>query len=101
MIGYPDETESEMKETLNLNKRIAPNGGVCSFFYPYKKTKLYEICKERKKLMADEEILDITNYLTSPSIKMSASEKEVCIKYQKEITSYLNKQLAITEKVVP
>jgi radical SAM superfamily enzyme YgiQ (UPF0313 family) len=98
VVGFPDEQGAEMEETYNLNKRIAPSGGVCTFFYPYKKTALYEICKKRNRLLPEDDMLDITNYLSQPSIKMNAAEKKTCIFYQEKIMSYMEKQLALTEE---
>ncbi len=98
VVGFPDEQGAEMEETYNLNKRIAPNGGVCTFFYPYKKTTLYEICKKRNRLLPEVDMLNITNYLSQPSIKMSPAEKKTCIFYQEKIMSYMAKQMALTAK---
>lgn len=97
IVGFPDELATEMQETYNLNKKIAPNGGVCTFFFPYKRTALYEICKERNRLIHEDDVLDITNYLSRPSIKMSASEEKVCIYYQKKISRFMDKQMILTE----
>lgn len=45
MIGLPYETPEMVRETINLNKRIAPSRVAIFFFYPYPGTELYEVCK--------------------------------------------------------
>ncbi|MFC1870562.1 B12-binding domain-containing radical SAM protein, partial [Chloroflexota bacterium] len=45
MIGLPYETPEMIKETINLNKRLAPDRIAIFFFYPYPGTELYEVCR--------------------------------------------------------
>jgi len=98
IIGFPFEQRKEMEGTLELNKKVVPrNGGVCTFFYPYKGTKLYNICKENNLLKSDDEMLQITNYNTKPSIKMTPGQKKDCIHFQRKISRYLYKQQYLTE----
>jgi len=46
MIGLPYETPEMIRETINLNKRVAPSRIAIFFFYPYPGTELYEVCKK-------------------------------------------------------
>lgn len=92
MVGFPYETESLMEETLELNKQIEPDEGTCSFFYPYKGTKLYQICKENNLLKEESELINITNYNSRPSIKMDDQLEKICMSYQKKISAYLNRK---------
>lgn len=46
MVGLPFETPSMARETLELNREIAPNFGQTSIFYPYPNTELYELCEQ-------------------------------------------------------
>ena len=46
MIGFPDETEEDIKKTFRLIKRIKPHNICLSIFTPYPGTKLYERAKE-------------------------------------------------------
>ncbi|MFC2001902.1 B12-binding domain-containing radical SAM protein [Chloroflexota bacterium] len=46
MIGLPYETPEMIRETINLNKRLAPDNVAIFFFYPYPGTELYEVCKK-------------------------------------------------------
>jgi radical SAM superfamily enzyme YgiQ (UPF0313 family) len=97
IVGFPGETAKEMANTLNLNKAVEPQCGVCTFFYPYKDTRLYKICQERGLLKDKPEMLEITNYNTRPSIIMSAGQEKDCIKYQRRILNYLLRHAEITE----
>jgi len=92
MVGFPFETESIMEETLGLNKQIEPDEGTCFFFYPYKGTKLYSICKENNLLKEEDEMINITNYNSRPSIKMDPKLEKDCILFQKKISLYLNRK---------
>jgi len=88
IVGFPGETKSTMRETLELNKKIEPYSGVCTFFYPYKGTKLYNLCKEGKLLINDSEIEDITNFNSKPSIKMDKDLEKYCVNIQKKMNKY-------------
>jgi len=46
MIGLPYETPDMVRETIELNKRIAPDSAAISFFYPYPLTELWNICQQ-------------------------------------------------------
>jgi anaerobic magnesium-protoporphyrin IX monomethyl ester cyclase len=45
MCGLPSETKEEMLETIKINARGHVDLLVCSIFWPYKGTKLYDITK--------------------------------------------------------
>src|SRR5208282_4764831 len=70
IVGFPFETEQEMKETYEINLKIAPDSGVCTFFFPYPNTHLYLLCKDNDLLLEDNEALAISNYNTKPGIRM-------------------------------
>jgi len=96
IVGLPFEGRKEMQDTFKLNKIVIPDaGGVCTFFYPYKGTKLYKICEENNLLKTDDEMLKTTNYNTAPSIKMTHLQKRDCIYFQKKISHYLYKQYSM------
>ncbi len=46
MIGLPYETPDMVRETIDVNKRIAPDRVAISFFYPYPLTELWNVCKK-------------------------------------------------------
>ena len=92
IVGLPFESRREMEETLELNKVISPNKGVCTFFYPYKGTELYRICESNGLLLSDEDMAAITNYNTRPAIKMANATVEECVDIQRKITAYFARQ---------
>lgn len=80
MCGLPFETKSQMLDTLKINKRLRPYRGHCFYFFPYPKTRLYEICKEFNLLQEGYEML--SGYFTSPAIKLTRCKpkdaKKIC-----------------------
>ena len=97
IVGFPFETKEQMGQTLELNKKIDPNEGLCTFFYPYRGTELYRICQENNLLKTDDEMIEITNYNTKPSVKMTAAGERDCIYFQRKISNYLWQQKELTE----
>ncbi len=71
---------------------MAPNWGVCSFFYPFKGTKLFDICYDNKLLLDEEDMIEISNYNIRPVIKLPAEQEKDCIEFHEKITNYLNEQ---------
>jgi radical SAM superfamily enzyme YgiQ (UPF0313 family) len=67
MIGIPGESEKEIKDTIELNKKIKPFRMGVSIFRPYKGTELYNLCKKNgwisnRKVVSyfeEESILDL------------------------------------------
>jgi anaerobic magnesium-protoporphyrin IX monomethyl ester cyclase len=47
MVGIPGETLARARNTVKLNARLRPGARQLSIYYPYVKTELYELCKER------------------------------------------------------
>ena len=88
IVGFPFETKEQMQETLELNKRIAPEFGTCYFFHPYKNTYLYELCEKNGLLKSDAEMRDITSNYSRPFIKLTGMAENDCIKFQKKLTFY-------------
>lgn len=60
MVGLPYENVKMIEETIELNKQVKPDQVAVFYFYPFKGTKLYDICKEND-LLNDKEN---TNYIT-------------------------------------
>lgn len=97
IVGFPFEGRREMENTFALNKTVSPHSGVCTFFYPYKHTELYDICQKEALLKNRAEMLEITNYNTRPSIKMTPEQERGCIYYQRKIYNYLLRQNELSE----
>lgn len=66
MVGLPYETPERIKETIELNKKIKPDEVAVFYFYPYKGTKLYDICKE-EGLLSNKQT---TNYVDKSILNM-------------------------------
>lgn len=92
IVGFPGETGKEMQDTFDLNREIAPNSGACLFFYPYRGTELYNICKRKNLLKGANEMLEITNYCTKPSIEMTIRQKKDCMYFHKKLSRFFAKQ---------
>lgn len=54
MVGLPFENPSSILDTIKLNAQIQPDMTQRSIFYPYPKTKLYDICHKNKFLTQKE-----------------------------------------------
>ena len=46
MMGLPSETEAEIRETMDINRRIRPHHITVTIFYPFPGTPIYRRCQE-------------------------------------------------------
>lgn len=53
MLGSPDETREDIKETINLLKKINPDYIHVSITTPYPATGLYQVAKDRQVIIGD------------------------------------------------
>ena len=44
MVGFPDETKKEAWDTVKINRKLRPEKVQLTVFYPYRKTKLGDMC---------------------------------------------------------
>lgn len=51
MLGLPFETPDMQKDTITLNYKLMPELGKCFYFYPYPKTRIYQLCREYGMLL--------------------------------------------------
>ena len=79
MIGLPYETPEMIWETINLNKRVAPDRIAVFFFYPYPGTELYEVCKKegflsgrQSRSYVSESVLELPTVTTKELQKLYA-----------------------------
>jgi len=79
MIGLPYETPEMIRETINLNKRLAPSRVAMFFFFPYPGTELYETCKregflsqKRSTSYVSESVLELPTVTTKQLRKLGA-----------------------------
>ena len=99
IVGFPFETKKEMNDTLNLNKKIEPDSGQCSFYYPYKGTELYKLCEENDLLRDEKQLMKLTNYNMRPSLKLTKEQEKEIISYYQKIYLYLNRRGGFATKV--
>ena len=92
MVGLPYETKENMQETLELNRKIKADFGICTFFCPFPGTELYEICK-REGMLKEDHLRDlVNNFNTSPFLHQTSQKKEDCVKAHKRINNFLKWQ---------
>ena len=91
IVGFPFEEKQHLRDTVRINKKIKPDDGVCTFFYPLPGTKLYEMCREEGLLCSERDLEMPTNYNTYPLIPTSLGQREACIKTQKELKKYFKR----------
>lgn len=87
IVGWPFETKVEMQKTLELNRTIKADTGVCTFFYPFKGTELYNVCRKKNILKSEEEME--CSYHVKPNIKLTHVTEEECVAMQREIMCFL------------
>ena len=90
IVGFPFETTDQMRETLELNKTLEPDGGICSFFYPFPGTELYDVCVKEGLLFNEKKSLNITNYNRGPVIRVT--NRRGCIHIQRQLVGYFAKK---------
>lgn len=56
MIGYPTETEKELKETVELVEGLPAHILICTIYRPYPATPLHDYCVENKKFRVPESL---------------------------------------------
>lgn len=85
IVGWPYETKEEMMETLEMNKKIGADAGVCTYFYPFRGTVLYNLCK-KEGFLKDENFR--SNYNTGPNIRLTKVSEEDCIQMHNELMAF-------------
>lgn len=92
IVGLPFETKEQMKETLEINKLVKPNGGTVFYFYPYPKTELFNICKKHNLLLKETETGKLSGYLEGPAIELAHCSKKDCLRMYNKIRLFLISQ---------
>lgn len=65
---------------------------VCTFFYPFPGTELYKRAKDKGILLDESELMNITNYLTAPGLKLKKEVLQACKDIQKELKNFFIQQ---------
>lgn len=66
MVGLPADNVQTIRETINLNKKVQPDEVAVFYFYPFKGTKLYDVCKEQGLLTEQTS----TSYVNKSILKL-------------------------------
>lgn len=72
MIGLPNETLADFKETIKVNRACLPDSYFLYMFYPYPGTRLHSLCKEQNLLKGP---LDTKRERRTPSLDLPGFSK--------------------------
>ena len=81
IIGTPGETEEMMWDTIRLNRRVKPAVSGVNIFYPYKGTKLGDLCFE-KNLVNKRAYQDFSNERRETILNYPEAYKEKLVYYR-------------------
>lgn len=81
MIGMPGDSESAIRETMELNKIIRPHHVQVSIFYPFPGTALYERCLEDGYAKVDE---STSVFHSKPVLDLPGLSREKVFELHKE-----------------
>ncbi|NVM31164.1 MAG: B12-binding domain-containing radical SAM protein [Candidatus Helarchaeota archaeon] len=81
MVGLPFETEQMILDTIKLNKRIKTKHHNVCIFYPFKGTKLEEICQKKNWIKPVE--YDLESYYHDTILDMPQLDRLTILTYQK------------------
>jgi len=101
MIGFPNETLSQIKETFDLARDLRANSNAFNIVLPYPGTKLYKEAKEQNLLAFDGKELDNFGYRKAKHVKSSEWTPDLIqdLKYDATIEmTYLNNPFLETEE---
>jgi radical SAM superfamily enzyme YgiQ (UPF0313 family) len=94
IMGFPFETYEQMRDTVDINIKIKPNNGICYFFYPYPKTRLFEICRQFDLLKPEAEKL--RGYKEGIAIRLTHIDKEDLYRQYYTLQGYFFSRAALT-----
>lgn len=88
IVGFPDETEKTLQDTISVIKKI--NGLIIySIFTPYPGTEAYEYCKTNG-LIPDNFDISLYNHQSPENCFCKNLSKEIFRKYTKQIEEYID-----------
>jgi len=91
MVGLPYETLAMARETLELNKKVKPDEVAVFYFYPYKGTKLYDVC-EKEGFLSDRQS---TGYVSGSVLELPSFNRKELRRIRNEFYRYIiSRQLA-------
>ncbi|MDP2938746.1 MAG: radical SAM protein, partial [Candidatus Omnitrophota bacterium] len=92
ILGLPFETKEMQKDTLNLNFELWSNMGGGYYFYPYPKTRLYQLCLDYNLLPDKPD--SKSGYLEGPCLK------EIFISHKETIENFQILQLFFYSRLI-
>lgn len=100
MIGLPHEDREIIEKTIQLNRMVKPDSLQISIFYPFKGTKLYDICNNESLLRGEEE--NLTNYYQHSILNFPKEKKRALFKLSKLMPMYvrINKFLLFIPRIL-
>ncbi|MDP8217404.1 MAG: radical SAM protein [Candidatus Theseobacter exili] len=98
MVGLPFETEKEILETIELNKKVKPDFMQSSIFQPYPGTELKAICEKEGWLKADATQIR-SNKFSSIVEYPELSSKDIC-RYKKKFRYLIYKDVNFTKALI-
>ena len=95
ILGFPEETEEHILETINLNYAAKPNHALISYFQPWDGTKLKDIAIKDGYLDSSISLEEMTlGQQNNSSLKLNIDEKKLSYYYDNFVfLVYLNKIL--------
>ena len=88
MVGLPFETKDQMRDTLELNRKIRSDCGACNFFYPFPGTELYDTCEREGLIEPTGGLLTQSNYSTRPVLRLTRAQERDAIRARKKLLNY-------------
>lgn len=83
MIGLPGESEKEIIETINFNRKLKADHPICQLFMPLKGTPIRTLCEEKKIII--EEVNE--NYATQTFMNTPDISKNILEAYLKAFSN--------------
>ena len=106
MLGVPFETVKDMLDTIKINAKIGSNYSQTTIFYPYKKTKLHQVCVE-EELISRKELKDYFmdshlnyNSLTLNNIRFFTYNFRTLVLFYSLIYRLKDRRRLISEKIM-
>jgi len=94
IIGIPTETEEDLLETVNLNRKINPTTISVSILFPYKGTAIRKSCIDKGYLKQPENS-DLLNPICSTVLDLPGMTRECVEHYYNNFTRYCRESLPI------
>jgi len=89
MLGLPSETESDIKATIRLLRKLNPDEIVGTIFHPFAHTKLYDYCIQKGYIHTNFKITDKNLFQSSP-LRMPQISPQTIKYYQENLLALVD-----------